>query len=605
MNQKHVRSKFERLGRFYILALSGIAAIIIISQVLIQNFIASQQDDSHVINVAGRQRMLSQRIAKSALLISQSESLSEMQLYADELKSVVDLWEASHNGLLNSDSAAGLKGENSRQIEAMFETITPYYITIVENSRVLIARVASRSTFDEPLQVAIDELTATILRNEGPFLTTMDDIVSQYDREARARVDKLSVTELILVAISLSIIVLEFIFIFQPTARNVNQTIKNLAESELSSNQMAHEINRLYVELGKSYQDLEAVKVEPKSYTVLCKTKENGAIYWMSEFMREKFVDETTKLPESLFDFFKQDGHQRDAIEGVKKLLSEGKTWTGEMKFTEVSGDFLWLDLTITPTTNRTGSNELMVVGRDITDVKEAQMMARELNREKIEKSVNELRYRSVLILEGQEEERSRLAKELHDGIGQMLTAMKMNLDSVSLTGASHNRQRLDDIKHFLNSVMKEVRRVSFNLAPSSLSDFGLVPAVRKFCAEVNKVSEIEVEFVDKTQFINRLENNIEMNIYRIVQEGVNNAIKYSGAKKITITFSHNPSQLTISIVDDGKGFNYKQLAETGHFTESGHGIFNMKERAAFVDADFQIESEKGTGTHIAITVPI
>ncbi|MEQ9102377.1 MAG: type IV pili methyl-accepting chemotaxis transducer N-terminal domain-containing protein [Imperialibacter sp.] len=600
-----MRSKFERLGRFYILALSGIAAIIIISQVLIQNFIASQQDDSHVINVAGRQRMLSQRIAKSALLISQSESLSEMQLYADELKSVVDLWEASHNGLLNSDSAAGLKGENSRQIEAMFETITPYYITIVENSRVLIARVASRSTFDEPLQVAIDELTATILRNEGPFLTTMDDIVSQYDREARARVDKLSVTELILVAISLSIIVLEFIFIFQPTARNVNQTIKNLAESELSSNQMAHEINRLYVELGKSYQDLEAVKVEPKSYTVLCKTKENGAIYWMSEFMREKFVDETTKLPESLFDFFKQDGHQRDAIEGVKKLLSEGKTWTGEMKFTEVSGDFLWLDLTITPTTNRTGSNELMVVGRDITDVKEAQMMARELNREKIEKSVNELRYRSVLILEGQEEERSRLAKELHDGIGQMLTAMKMNLDSVSLTGASHNRQRLDDIKHFLNSVMKEVRRVSFNLAPSSLSDFGLVPAVRKFCAEVNKVSEIEVEFVDKTQFINRLENNIEMNIYRIVQEGVNNAIKYSGAKKITITFSHNPSQLTISIVDDGKGFNYKQLAETGHFTESGHGIFNMKERAAFVDADFQIESEKGTGTHIAITVPI
>ncbi|MEQ8812416.1 MAG: type IV pili methyl-accepting chemotaxis transducer N-terminal domain-containing protein, partial [Imperialibacter sp.] len=242
-----MRSKFERLGRFYILALSGIAAIIIISQVLIQNFIASQQDDSHVINVAGRQRMRSQRIAKSALLISQSESLSEMQLYADELKSVVDLWEASHNGLLNSDSAAGLKGENSRQIAVMFETITPYYVVMVENSRALIARVASRTTFDEPLKVAVKELTATILNNEGSFLTTMDKIVSQYDKEARARVDKLSVTELILVAISLSIIILEFIFIFQPTARNVNQTIKNLAESELSSNQMAHEINRLYV----------------------------------------------------------------------------------------------------------------------------------------------------------------------------------------------------------------------------------------------------------------------------------------------------------------------------------------------------------------------
>jgi len=605
MSQKNVRSKFERLGRFYLLALSGIAGIIIVSQLLVQNFISRQQDDSHVINVAGRQRMLSQRIAKTALLISQSPDLTTMQSLASELDQVVDLWESSHNGLLHGDSLAGIRGDNSSEILTMFDGITPFYSTMIESSRSLIASVSEGKELNDALLTSIKASTDAILTNERLFLTGMDSIVSQYDKEARAKVDQLKYTELVLVAISLSIIILELIFIFQPTARNVNQTIKSLAESELSSSQMANEINRLYVELGKSYQDLEAVKVKPKSFEVLLKTHDDGTIFWASELMRKKFTDEETTLPSSLFDFFKQGGNQISFIEGVKHLLTEGKTWTGEMKFIEASGDFLWLELSISPTSNRSGSREIMVVGRDITDVKEAQEKARELNREKIEKSVNELRYRSVLILEGQEEERRRLAKELHDGIGQMLTAMKMNLDSVALTGASHNRQRLDDIKHFLNSVMKEVRRVSLNLAPRSLSDFGLVPAVRKFCQEVNKISDIEVEFVDKTQFINRLDNNIEMNIYRIVQEGVNNAIKYSGAKKITITFYHNPSQLTITIADNGKGFDYEQLEKNGHFTESGHGIFNMKERAAFVDADFQIESQSGKGTEIAITVPI
>lgn len=602
MNQKHVRSKFERLGRFYIMALSGIAGIIIISQLLVQNFISKQQDDSHVINVAGRQRMLSQRIAKTALLIRSSADPANTRQLTGELEQLVDLWQTSHLGLQGGDTTLQLSGNNSAEIEKMFVDIAPYFQAIVDGSQRLISALQSSSPTDT---VAVKESVAVILANEAPFLAMMDNIVFQYDKEARSKVDRLKLTELVLVAISLSIIVLEFIFIFQPTARNVNQTIKSLAESELSAKEMAQEINRLYVELGKSYQDLEAVKIQPKDYGVLCKASSDGAIFWTSQFMQEKFSDEDTPLPGSVFELFEKEGHRSDFISGVKNLLADGKTWNGEVKLTEASGDFIWLELTIAPVTNRTGGRELVIVGRDITEVKEAQMMARELNREKIEKSVNELRYRSVLILEGQEEERRRLAKELHDGIGQMLTAMKMNLDSVALTGASHNRQRLNDTKHFLNSVMKEVRRVSFNLAPSSLSDFGLVPAVRKFCAEVNKISEIEVEFVDKTQFINRLDANIEMNLYRIVQEGVNNAIKYSGAKKITITFYHNPSHLTISIADDGKGFDYEKLEKTGHFAQSGHGIFNMRERAAFVDADFQIESGNGKGTQITITVPI
>ena len=605
MNQKNVKSKFERLGRFYILALSGIAGIIILSQLLVQNFIGKQQHDSRVINVAGRQRMLSQQITKTALMISLSDDLGAMKENSHLLESIVDKWEASHKGLLGGDDALGLTGDNSAEVQAMYDSLTPRYLSIVDNARLLASLVSQATSMNEELRQAIRSPTMAIMNNEGAFLSVMDGIVFQYDKEARNKVDFLRFAELILMAVSLLIIVLEFLFIFQPTARSVNQAINSLAESEISAKQMAGELNKLYVELGKSYQDLEAVKIQPKSYSVLCKAKEDGTVVWWSEYMQSKFSDEDTLMPASVFDLLEREGHSENLLDGVKKLLKEGKTWTGGIKLTEAAGDFIWLDLSITPVTNRTGGRELVIVGRDITEVKEAQMKARELNREKIEKSVNELRYRSVLILEGQEEERRRLAKELHDGIGQMLTAMKMNLDSVPLTGPSHQKQRLNDAKYFLNSVMKEVRRVSFNLAPSSLSDFGLVPAVRKFCSEVNKLSDIEVEFADKTQFINRLENNVEMNLYRIVQEGVNNAIKYSGATKITITFQHNPSLLTITILDDGKGFDYEQMEKTGYFAESGHGIFNMRERAAFVNAGFQIESREGMGTQITITVPV
>ncbi len=605
MNQKNVKSKFERLGRFYILALSGIAGIIIFSQILVQNFIGRQQHDSRVINVAGRQRMLSQQLTKTALMISLSGDLNAMKQHSESLAAIADKWEASHKGLLEGDDALGLTGDNSAEVQAMYDSLTPHFLAMVENARLLASLVLQATTVNDELRQAILAPTMAIMNNESHFLSLMDGIVFQYDQEARDKVDLLRVAELILVAISLIIIVLEFLFIFQPTARSVNQAINSLAESEISAKQMARELNKLYVELGKSYQDLEAVKIQPKSYAVLCKAREDGTVSWWSEAMLARLSDEDTPMPASVFDLLGTEGHSGNFVDGVKNLLGEGKTWTGGVKLTDASGDFIWLDLSISPVNNRAGKRELVVVGRDITEVKEAQLKARELNREKIEKSVNELRYRSVLILEGQEEERRRLAKELHDGIGQMLTAMKMNLDSVPLTGPSHQKQRLNDARYFLNSVMKEVRRVSFNLAPSSLSDFGLVPAVRKFCSEVNKLSDIAIEFVDKTQFINRLENNVEMNLYRIIQEGVNNAIKYSGATKITITFQHNPSLLTITIVDDGQGFDYEQMEKTGYFTESGHGIFNMRERAAFVNAGFQIESKKGLGTQITITVPV
>ncbi|MAX23682.1 MAG: histidine kinase, partial [Phycisphaeraceae bacterium] len=164
---------------------------------------------------------------------------------------------------------------------------------------------------------------------------------------------------------------------------------------------------------------------------------------------------------------------------------------------------------------------------------------------------------------------------------------------------------RLEDAKDLMKSIIQEVRRVSFNLTPSSLEDFGLVPAINKFCEEINAVTKSNVKFINETRFINRLDSHIETNLYRIIQEGVNNALKYSKASNITVNFSHTINSLNILIEDDGKGFDYSRVENSGHFEKAGHGIFNMKERTDYIGGIFKLETALNQGTKIFITLSL
>ena len=136
---------------------------------------------------------------------------------------------------------------------------------------------------------------------------------------------------------------------------------------------------------------------------------------------------------------------------------------------TDAMGDFIWLELFIIP--SKINQNEdYKIIARNITDFKEAKIRSREINSAKIEQRVKEQQYRSVLILEGQEEERQRLGREIHDGLGQMLTALKLSLESLTPDNSIHTKKRLTDTKELLKSTLREVRRLAFNLTPTSLS---------------------------------------------------------------------------------------------------------------------------------------
>jgi len=281
--------------------------------------------------------------------------------------------------------------------------------------------------------------------------------------------------------------------------------------------------------------------------------------------------------------------------------VHEQQNWTGELKLTNEPGDFCWLEAYLVPTLT---NSEVKLIARDITKLKEAKLRFRELNRERIEKSTMDQKYRSALILEGQEEERKRLSRELHDGVGQMLSAMKLLLESLTASSAPM-KKRLQDGKSLMKSIIQEVRRVSFNLTPTSLDDFGLVPALKKFCDEINAVTKPQITFSDKTAFINRFNVRTERNLYRIVQESVNNALKYAKADEISVELWHTVTTLYIAVEDNGLGFDLEHLESSGYFGEAGHGIFNMRERASYIGGDLSIETAPGKGTKVLLTLAL
>ncbi len=591
---KHRR--FEKLGLFYILALSTIAISIVVSQTVVQGYISKQQDDSRTINVAGRQRMLSQKISKAALQI---ENSSEPGAALQELRSAVELWTRSHQALLYGDSSMGLQGKPSEAVIKMFQQIQPDYDEIVASSNEIIALFPKDTAF-----VSIHPHVNNILAHESAFLQGMDGIVFQYDKEARAKVSRLRNLEILLLVVSLSIIVLELLFIFRPIARNVRKTVDDLILSEKNSIEMASELSRLYEELLKSYQDLEATQYIPETPLVYATMGSDGRFKSTTPKFRSVMQWPVGYVPPNFIDLLHDNGYRKEFTDGLLNILNENKPWSGEVKLTNVDGDFIWLELFIIPSISPV-QKDYKIIARDITDFKEAKMKSREINKQKVESKVKEQQYRSVLILEGQEEERQRLGREIHDGLGQMLTALKLSLESINADSSVHTKKRLKDSRDLMKGILQEVRRIAFNLTPTSLSDFGIVPAIRKFCKEIDALSKPNVTFENKSRFVNRLDNHVENNIYRIVQEGVNNSIKYAKANNISVTLEHDIRNLKITISDDGKGFDYEKLKNSDYFQHKGHGIFNMKERAAFINGSFELSTDLNKGTSITLLVPI
>ncbi len=189
----------------------------------------------------------------------------------------------------------------------------------------------------------------------------------------------------------------------------------------------------------------------------------------------------------------------------------------------------------------------------------------------------------SLMVIESEQTERMRIARELHDGIGQKLTVLKMYASAEK----EKNEKQLD----LLDTTIQEVREISHKMIPEILS-LGLIAAVRDLCQKVNSAGTIECSFIcDELSQNLKLAENIDLSIYRIIQEIINNMLKHANAKNIEVKFSTIGNTLQITVNDDGKGFDVKKIKQS-----SGIGWSNIFTRASIIKAAVDVNSsEKGT----------
>ncbi len=228
----------------------------------------------------------------------------------------------------------------------------------------------------------------------------------------------------------------------------------------------------------------------------------------------------------------------------------------------------------------------------DITD----KMKTEEANLELMESKV-----RSALIIERLEEERSRISRELHDGIGQIISAIKFNIEAFEKTSPPDFLPLLKS-KQLLSQAGTELKNIIYALHPTFLDNYGLPVALKVVCDEVALSSNIKIE-LNVTGLDERQEPKIELYAFRIVQEALNNIMKHSGASKakVEVFVSHN--NLNINIKDDGKGFDFENAAPGKDKKE--FGLMSIKERVKMLDGNIQIESKECCGTELIIEIPL
>ncbi len=200
--------------------------------------------------------------------------------------------------------------------------------------------------------------------------------------------------------------------------------------------------------------------------------------------------------------------------------------------------------------------------------------------------------------LEGEEKERQRLSRELHDGIGQYLIAIKMKLESLLYLEQSDVKEQIRRIKDDFDQTVEEIRRISNNLKPSVLEAFGIVYALRNLCVETSEQTGINVGLHFKGD-LESLDMTIKTYIFRIAQEALNNVVRHSGATLADLRLDRKMDDVYFSISDNGKGFHPGQTN-----TPSGHGMNNMHERVNLLNGTIDIKSAADKGTLIMIKIP-
>jgi two-component system sensor histidine kinase DegS len=588
---------FKNLRRLYFFALLTIAITIILSQVLVQYNLNKLLSDSKIINISGKQRMLSQKIVKEVLILHYvSADASAKQI--SHLKEVLSLWKTNQNALENGNDSLAFPKEKSETLTKLYLEVNPNFYTIVETTNLFLLNLEQKNNLANN-----QKLVQIILKNEGVFLSKMNQIVTQYDLEAHEKVTEQRKIEYWIFAFTLFVLLMEFFFIFKPTNKKIEKLIAKLLSSQKKALKLAYDTEIISEIKENSVKELKSLNYAMENTLLYCRIAPDGSIIHVGEKFA-KLINYTKFSSNKKFSEVLTTDEKEQL--NIDRIIFEKQRsgWTGEIKIINKEGQTFWLDLSMVPVTIKKEESELLIICFNITERKKAQREVERLNIENSTEKINQQKVISSRIVENQENEQNRIAKEIHDGIGQMLTGLKFSLESINLDDKEKSAQKIEYLKKLSLDIIKGVRTATFNLMPPELSDHGIVSSLAKLTQELSKLTGKEILFYNKTDFNQRLDSLIEINIYRLTQEAINNAIKYAESSHIIVQLSHSNTLLSIIVDDNGKGFDIQSVDKKRN-SESGMGLLFMKERIQYINGRVFIKSIPGEGTRITFNVPI
>jgi PAS domain S-box-containing protein len=301
-------------------------------------------------------------------------------------------------------------------------------------------------------------------------------------------------------------------------------------------------------------------------------------------------------LKKSLDEFFLPEESWPECKGGLRRLIAGGIQHYSTNMSVRAAGEAVWLNMVFSLVRDEVTSNprSLTAVAKDITFLKRAEQDLRDS-----EVARDELGRR---MMNAQEADRTSIARELHDDIGQSLAVLKIQMLRAGQPVSGHPEMMhasLRDLSVKLEKIINKVSRLSHNLHSSELELLGLAVAVRGHCRECSEQLDIPIH-CSCDHFEEKLDGMIALAFLRVLQEALHNIVKHSGAKNVTVRLTRSDGDLGLEIRDDGVGFDVEAAR-----LAAGLGLISMRERIHLISGEFQILSSPGQGTTITARAPI